>query len=151
MSVREQINADLKTAMRAGDTDTRDTLRSLNAAIKQTEVDSGEELDDSGVMAVLSKQAKQRRESIVDYEKAGRSDLVVVEQRELAVIERYLPQMMSRAEIEVVAAGVIEELGVTDVRGMGQVMGRLMPQLRGKADGRLINEVVNDLLREKES
>lgn len=146
MSVREQISADLKAAMKAGDTDTRDTLRSLNAAIKQSEIDGGKPLDDAGVMAVLNKQAKQRRESIADYEMAGRMDLVVVEQAELVVIERYLPQMMSRAEIEVVAAGVIDELGVTDARGTGQVMGRLMPQLRGKADGRLVNEVVSDLL-----
>jgi uncharacterized protein YqeY len=147
MTLKEQLTADLKTAMRQKDTDRRDTLRLIQAAIKQEEIDSQTTLDDTGVQAVLVKQAKQRRESIADYEKGGREDLLAEEEKQLEIIEAYLPQMMSREEIEDIARQTIEALGVTDSKGMGQVMGQLMPQLKGKADGRVVNEVVRDLLQ----
>jgi len=147
MTLKDQLTNDMGSAMRSGDNEKRDTLRMVLAAIKQVEIDDRVTLDDDGVTAVLSKQAKQRRESIADYEKAGRTDLVDVEKVELAIIESYLPQMMSRAEIAAVAADIIAQLGVSDAKGMGQVMARLMPQVKGKADGRLVNEVVRDLLR----
>lgn len=147
MSLKEQLRADMAAAMRAGDSARRDTLRLVLAAVKQAEVDERTTLDDDGVQAVLAKQAKQRRESIADYEKAGRLELAAQEAAEVALIESYLPQMMSREEVEAVAAEVMAEVGVTDVKGMGQVMGRLMPRLKGKADGRLVNEVVRDLLQ----
>lgn len=148
MSLKEQLRADMATAMREGDTEKRDTLRMLVAAVKQTEVDEQRELDDAGVEAVLTRQAKQRRESIADYEKAGRPEMVEKEKAELAVIEAYLPEMMSREEIEAVAQATIAELGASDMKDMGQVMGRLMPQLKGKADGRLIGDVVRSLLQQ---
>lgn len=147
MSLKAQLTADMKTAMKEKDTQTRDTLRLLLAAVKQVEVDEQTELDDAGVLAVLTKQAKQRRESIADYQQAGREDLVAEEEKDLVVIDRYLPRMMSREEVEVMAAEVINEVGVTDPKGMGQVMGKLMPRLQGKADGRLVNEVVRSLLK----
>jgi uncharacterized protein YqeY len=133
-------------AMKTGDVVTRDVLRMLLAAVKQTEVDRQTTLDDSGVADVLAKQAKQRRESMADYEKAGRSALMDQEQAELRIIERYLPKLMTREEIEALAAAIIADLGVTDSKGMGQVMGKLMPQVKGQADGRLVNEVVRQLL-----
>ena len=147
MTLKDQLTNDMGSAMRSGDNEKRDTLRMVLAAIKQVEIDDRVTLDDDGVTAVLSKQAKQRRESIADYEKAGRTDLVDVEKVELAIIENYLPQMMSRAEIEAVATDIIAQLGVSDAKGMGQVMNRLMPQVKGKADGRLVNEVVRALLK----
>jgi len=98
-------------------------------------------------VAVLTKQAKQRRESIDDYKKAGRSEMVAKEERQLNIIEAYLPQMMSREDIEEIARQTIEESGVRDMKGMGQVMGQLMPKLKGQADGRVVNEVVRDLLQ----
>lgn len=147
MSLKQQLQDDLKEAMRGGDAARRDVLRLMMAAIKQAEVDSQKALDDAGVQDVLTKQAKQRRESITDYENAGRADLAAGEQAELAIIEVYLPQMMSEAEVRAVAAELIAELGVTDAKGMGQVMGRLMAQLKGKADGRVVNQVVRDLLQ----
>lgn len=147
MSLKEQLRADMAAAMRAGNNEKRDVLRMLLAAVKQVEVDEQVELDDAGVQAVITKQAKQRRESIADYEKAGRAQLIAQEQQELAIIESYLPEMMSREEIEAVAAEVIAEVGAADVKAMGQVMGRLMPRLQGKADGRLISEVVRTLLQ----
>ncbi|MCA9930286.1 MAG: GatB/YqeY domain-containing protein [Anaerolineales bacterium] len=146
MSLKEQLRADMADAMRSGDTEKRDVLRMLVAAVKQTEIDDRLELDDKGVQVVLTKQAKQRRESISDYEKAGRDELAAQEKMELAVIESYLPKMMERDEIEKIASAIIAELGVSDAKGMGQVMGKLMPQVKGKADGRLVNEVVRELL-----
>ena len=147
MELKERLRLDMATAMREGDTEKRDAVRLILAAIKQAEVDGQIELDDAGVQAILSKQAKQRRESIADFEKAGRPDRVASERAELAIIESYLPQLMSRAEIEQVAAAVVAELGVKDARGMGQVMGRLMSELKGKADGRLVSQVVRDMLQ----
>lgn len=132
--------------MRSGEAERRDVLRLLVAAIKQEEVDQRQTLEDSQVQEVLVKQAKQRRESIVDAEQAGRPDLAEAEQRELTIIEEYLPQQMSRDEVEAVARQVIEELGVQDMKSMGQVMGRLMPQLKGQADGRVVSDVVRELL-----
>lgn len=147
MGIRETLQADMKTAMKEKDTQTRDTLRLLMAAIKQIEVDEQKTLDDEAIAQVLTKQAKQRRESIADYEKAGRNDLVDVEKADLEVIERYLPKMMSRQEIYELASKIIADTGVSDPKGMGQVMGKLMPLVKGKADGRLVNEVVRDILQ----
>ncbi|SRR5690554_2977246 len=146
MNLKERLRQDLADAMRSGEAERRDVLRLLVAAIKQEEVDQRQTLEDSQVQEVLVKQAKQRRESIVDAEQAGRPDLAEAEQRELTIIEEYLPQQMSRDEVEAVARQVIEELGVQDMKSMGQVMGRLMPQLKGQADGRVVSDVVRELL-----
>lgn len=146
MELKELLRDDMATAMRAGETEKRNTLRMLLAAVKQVEVDEQRYLDEQSVLSLLMKQAKQRRESIADFEKAGRADLAEKERRELAFIESYLPKMMDRAEIEQLARQLIDELGVSDSKGMGQVMSRLMPAVKGKADGRLVNEVVRGLL-----
>ncbi len=146
MSLKEKLRADVADAMRSGNADKRNVIRMLLAAVKQVEIDDQVELDEKGVQAVVAKQAKQRRESIAEYEKAGRTDLALVEKMELAIIETYLPQMMGKEEIATIAAGIIADLGVTDMKGMGPLMGKLMPQLKGKADGRLVNQVVRELL-----
>ncbi len=147
MSLKEQLRDDMAAAMRAGDSETRNTLRMLLAAIKQIEVDDRTELDGAGVQSVLTKQAKQRRESIADYEKANRSEMAANEKMELAIIERYLPQMMGADEIKALAAPIVAEFGAAGMKAMGQVMGKLMPQVKGKADGRLVNQVVRELLQ----
>jgi uncharacterized protein YqeY len=146
MGLKDQLKSDMAAAMKSGDNEKRDVLRMMMAAIKQTEVDDRVVLDDAGVLKVLTKQAKQRRESIADYEKAGRVELANQEKAELAQIEGYLPQMMSREEVEKIASAIVAELGVSGPKAMGQVMGKLMPQVKGKADGRLVNEVVRELL-----
>lgn len=146
MGLKEQLKADVAAAMKSGDNEKRDVLRMLMAAIKQTEVDDRVELDDKGVLNVLTKQAKQRRESIADYEMAGREALADQEKAELVYIEAYLPKMMSRDEVQKIAAAVVAELNVSGPKAMGQVMGKLMPQVKGKADGRIVNEVVRELL-----
>jgi uncharacterized protein YqeY len=147
MDFKERLRTDVAAAMRQGDAEKRDTLRLLLAAIKQAEVDGQTSLDDDGVQAILMKQAKQRRESIADFEKANRPEMVAAEKAELAIIESYLPKMLDREEIRDIAAKTIEELRVTDAKGMGKVMGRLMAQLKGKADGNLVNQVVRELLQ----
>ena len=148
MGIREDMTADLKQAMRDKDNNTRDTLRLLLAAVKQAEVDGGKTLDDSAVQAIVTKQAKQRRESIDAYESAGRTDLSEPEKLELAVIEKYLPQMMGRDEIEAIAKEVFAETGAEGPRAMGAIMGKLMPKIKaaGQADGKLVNQVVRELL-----
>ncbi len=147
MELKEKLREDMVKAVKDGDTQRRDVLRMVVAAIKQAEVDSRQTLDDQDVQDVLRKQLKQRQESIEDFTKAGRQDDVAKEQAESVIIESYLPQMMSRQEIEQLAQAAIAELGVTDAKGIGQVMSRLMPQVKGRADGRLVNDVVRGLLQ----
>lgn len=146
MDTKARLQNDMKEAMKNKDNETRDVLRLIMAAIKQVEVDTQKELDEVGVQQLLIKQSKQRRESIAEYDKAGRSDLIVQEQIELNVIDRYLPQMMSREEIMALAKAAIAETGATDAKGTGAVMSKLMPQVKGKADGKLVQEVVKELL-----
>ncbi|MCA9868301.1 MAG: GatB/YqeY domain-containing protein [Anaerolineales bacterium] len=147
MELRETLRADLVVAMRSGDAQRRDVIRMLLAAIKQVEVDTRSELDNDGIQDVLRKQLKQRQESITDFEKAGRPNEVASELAESAIIESYLPQMMSRQEIELLARRIVDEMGGADNKMMGQVMSQLMPQVKGRADGRVVNEVVRGLLQ----
>lgn len=147
MTLKEQLQADLAAAMRSGETEKRDTLRGLMAAIKQVEKDEAVILDDAGILTVLNKQIKQRRETIADAERAGRPDMIAVAAAEIARIEQYLPRQLSRAEIETVVETIIQQLGVTDVKGMGQVMGRVMGQLKGQADGGLVSQIVREKLQ----
>ena len=132
--------------MRSGDAARRDTLRHLLAAVKQVEVDTRKELSDADVEQVLTREAKRRRESIEGFQKGRRADLVSKEQSELQLIESYLPQQMSRTEIEALARQAIAETGAQSPAQVGAVMQRLMPQVKGKADGKLVNQVVRELL-----
>lgn len=147
MQIKERLQQDLKNAMRARAEDRRDVIRSMLAAIKQEEVDTQQQAGDEMALSVLRKQAKQRHETIADAERAGRDLLIAESRAELAIIEEYLPQMMDRDEIRAHAQEVVSELGVTDMSGMGMVMGRLMPRLQGRADGRDVSAVVRELLR----
>ena len=146
MSLKDQINSDLKEAMRSKDQQRLDTLRMLKSAIKYSEIAAGHELDDPELLAVVGKEAKQRRDSIAEYEKGHRADLVQQEQAELAILEAYLPRQLAEAEIRARAQAIIAEMGVTDLKGLGPVMKRLTTELKGQADGKLISQVVRDLL-----
>jgi uncharacterized protein YqeY len=151
MGLREQLTTDLKDAMRQKDEVRKRTIRSVIAAIKkaETELDSQGErvaLDEQGIQAIVAKEAKQRRESIAEYEKGDRQDLVEAEEAELEILEAYLPQQLTREEIERQARQVIEETGATGMQDIGKVMRPLMAELRGQADGRKVNEVVRELL-----
>jgi len=146
MTLKEQLTQDTIAASKGGDKKKRDVLRMLQAAVKQVEIDDRVTLDDAGVQQVLTKQAKQRRESLAEYTKAGRDDLAAQEAYELEVIEAYLPQLMSREEISVLVRQAIAGTGASSPKDMGKVMGKLMPQVKGKADGRLVNQIVREQL-----
>ena len=134
MSLRDRINDELKTAMRAGDTRRRDGLRLLSAALKQKEVDERKTLGDDEIVGVLEKMIKQRRESIAQFEKGARPDLVEKEQFEISVLEGYMPQRLSDAEIDDAIAAAITQAGATGPADMGKVMGSLKGKLAGRAD-----------------
>jgi uncharacterized protein YqeY len=190
MSVKEQLQADLKDAMRSGNSVRKTVIRGVMTAIKESEqrnreglakkalskhnvvkpqsLDDAEALhayqqavdaalaaedvealsllDDADALGVIQKLAKQRQEGIEQAEKAGRADIVEAEAAELAILETYLPQQMTREEVEAVARTVIKEMGATEMRDMGRVMGPLMEKLRGQADGKLVSDVVRSLL-----
>ncbi len=146
MHPKDQINDDLKTAMKSGDTQRRDILRLLMAAFKQVEVDKRIELSPDDVLSVLMSEAKKYRETIEEKEESGRTEGIEDEQFALSVIEAYLPEQISREEIEVLARAAIAETGATMPKQMGQVMKVLMPRLKGQADGKLVNTVVRELL-----
>jgi hypothetical protein len=146
MSLQEQLNSDLKDAMRQGQQVRRDTLRLALSALHNAKIAAGHDLSDDEQLAVVAKEAKQRRESIEEFGKANRQDLVAKEQGELDVLSTYLPAAVSREEIVAAARKVIDELGASGAKDIGKVMPALMQQFRGRADGREINEVVRELL-----
>jgi uncharacterized protein YqeY len=134
MSLKDRIQQDMKAAMRSGDKPRLATIRLILAAIKQREVDERTELGDADVTAVLDKMAKQRRESISQFEKAGRDDLVGQEAGELELIQEYLPEPLGEAEINALIDAAMAETGATSLKDMGKVMGQLKPKLQGRAD-----------------
>lgn len=146
MSLKDKLAEDLKDAMRRGDETRKTALRLTIAAIKNAEVAAIKQFEDQDVVGVIAKQAKQRRESIEEFKKAGRQDLVDKEAAELKVLEAYLPAQMSRDAIVAEAQKAIEEVGARGPGDKGRVMSVLMPRLAGRADGRLVNEAVTELL-----
>jgi uncharacterized protein YqeY len=143
MSLSEQIVADLTSAMKAQDAGRTSTLRMVKAAMMNRKIEKGSELDDDEMQKLLRSLVKQRRDSIEQYEKAGRQELVDKEKAEIVVIETYLPQAASQEEIEQVVTAVIRETGATSIKDMGKVMKAAQGALAGKnADGRVVSEVV---------
>lgn len=134
MSLKNQITEDMKNAMRAKDTAKLGAIRLLQAAIKQREVDERIELDDAAVVSVIEKMLKQRRDSIAAYEGAGRNDLADVEKFEVGVLQAYMPQQLSEAEIAAIIEKVIAETGAAGAKDMGKVVGAVKPLVAGKAD-----------------
>jgi uncharacterized protein YqeY len=146
MNLQERLAEDLMAALRSGDADRKRTLRVVRASIQYAAIEARGELDDEAVLAVLRREARQRREAIVEFERAGRDDLVASERAELAVIEEYLPPQMDRDEIEREARQAIAELGASGPGDIGRVMGALMGRLSGRADGKVVSEVVRQIL-----
>ncbi len=146
MSLKEQIKNDIKEAMRAKDTAKRDTLRNINAAIKQIEVDERRELSDADVEAVLMKYAKQREDAKAQFADAGRDDLVVKEEAELAIVKSYLPEPLSDEELETIIKEIITETGAESMKDMGKVMGAAKAKVGSRADGGTISQVTRRLL-----
>ena len=147
MSLSKQIVTDLTAAMKAQDAARTSTLRMVKAAMMNRQIEKGAELDDDDMQKLLRSLVKQRRDSIEQYEKAGRQELVDKESAEIAVIETYLPKAASREEIEQAVAAVIAETGANSMKDMGKVMKSVQAALAGKnADGRLVSEVVKSKL-----
>jgi uncharacterized protein YqeY len=146
MRLREQINQDLKEAMKAKDVKKRDALRLLTSAFKQIEVDERKELSDDDVIAIIQKQVKSRNDSIEQYKKAGRDDLMQIELDEISFYQPYLPKQLSDEELTTALKAIIEQVGASSMKDMGKVMGNASKALAGKADGKRINECVKKLL-----
>jgi uncharacterized protein YqeY len=146
MGLKERLQNDLKEALRARDGPRKSVIRVALTAITNAEVAQGGDLDDAGVAAVLQKQARQRHDTIAELRQADRPDLLAKEEAELAILEEYLPKLLSREEIIQEARQVIDEVGATGMAQMGPVMRELMSKLKGRVDGRLANEVVRELL-----
>jgi uncharacterized protein YqeY len=142
----DTLAADLKEAMKSGDKTRLSVIRMLRARIQNAEIAERKGLEDSDVLGLIAKYAKERRESIDEFRKSNRQDLVDKETAELAIVMEYLPQQMTREEIVSAAQKVIEELGARNPGDKGKVMQKLMPQLKGRAEGRETNEVVTHLL-----
>ena len=146
MSLKEQITEDMKAAMRAKDTARLGTIRLLQAAMKQKEVDERIELDDTAVIAIVDKLIKQRKDSVAAYESANRQDLADIERNEMKVLEVYLPQRLSAEEITAAVQAIVAEVGATGPGDMGKVMGAVKTQLAGKADMGLVSAAVKAAL-----
>jgi uncharacterized protein YqeY len=147
MSLKDQIEEDFKDAMKEQDKAKMSVLRMLKSALQSKEKEEGTELDDEEIVQVLSKEAKNRRESIEQYEDGDRPELAEKEKKELDVIEQYLPDPLDEDELEDLIDEVIEDVGASDMSDMGEVMGRVMPEVRGRADGDLVNEKVRERLQ----
>jgi len=151
MTLLERITEEWKTAMRSGERERRDTLSLVRAAVKDAEINargdaSADPAGDEAVQRVIEREAKKRRDAIEEYEKAGRADRAAGERAELAILQEFLPEQLGEAEIETLARRAIEESGASGPKAMGQVMAALQPQVRGRADGKLVSAVVRRLL-----
>ena len=142
MSLLTQIQDDVKTAMRAKDKERLAALRLITAAIKQKEVDERVEVDDAGALAILEKMIKQRKDSIEQFAKANRDDLIAKEQFELDIIQAYMPEQMSEAKISALVDEAVAASGAQGMKDMGKVMGQLKPKIAGKADMGLVSQLV---------
>jgi uncharacterized protein YqeY len=145
-SLKQRIQDDMKVAMKSGEKDRLGVIRLMMAAIKQREVDERIQLDDAQVIAVLDKMMKQRRESIVQYQAAGREDLVNVENAEIQVIREYLPKALSESEIEGLIKAAIAETGAANIADMGKVMAVVKPKMQGRADLSAVSARIKSLL-----
>jgi len=144
--LKNQIIADMKSAMKAKDSATLKAVRMIVEAIKQKEVDTREDLDDQGILAVIQKMVKQRKDSIDQFTQAGRDDLVAVEEAELKVINLYMPKQLSENEIECVVDQVISQTGASGMQDMGKLMGVLKAELSGKADMGTVSNIIKSKL-----
>lgn len=146
MSLKAQLTDDMKTAMKSGDRARLDVIRLINAAIKQREVDERITLDDAAVLGVLEKMLKQRRDSISQFEAAGRNDLADKEKAEVVVIQHYLPAQLSAEEVDAAIVAAITESGATSAKDMGKVMGLVKPKVAGRTDMGKLSELVKTKL-----
>ncbi|MCC4043983.1 GatB/YqeY domain-containing protein [Enterococcus gallinarum] len=148
MTLLSTLNDDMKTAMKAKDKETLQVIRMLKASIQNEQIKKGADLNEEEELTVLSREMKQRRDSLTEFEKADRTDLAEKVKGEIAIVEKYLPAQLDEAEIRQIVAGAIEKTGVSSPKEFGKVMGAVMPQVKGKADGNQVNAIVKELLEQ---
>jgi uncharacterized protein YqeY len=146
MSVEKQLFEDMKLAMKSGNKIELDTIRMLRAQIKSASIDKKDDLDEAELAQVLQKEAKKRKEAIEMYQKGNREDLVKKEKSELSIISKYLPEQLSEKDLDDIINTAIDSLQVTSEKDMGRVMGEIMPKVKGKADGKLVQQKVKEYL-----
>ncbi|SDP17829.1 GatB/YqeY domain-containing protein [Selenomonas ruminantium] len=147
MSLKEQLTADMKDAMKNKEKDRLAVIRMVRGAIRQQEIDGQKELGEDDVIAVISKEVKMRRDSIEEFKKGGREDLVEKTQAEIDVLMPYLPAQLSEDEVRELVKAAVEQTGAATPKDMGKVMGVLMPKVKGRADGKMVNTIVKSFLQ----
>lgn len=149
MSLLDNLKKDMITAMKAKDKDTLSVVRMLKAAVQNEQINLGHDLTPDEENALMAKEYKQRKDSMAEFEKGGRQDLVDATKKEMAVVAKYMPKQMSADEVEKVVEETIAEVNATSMKGFGKVMGAIMPKVKGKADGKVVNETVKKVLQSK--
>lgn len=147
MNLAERLNEDMKQAMKDGNKFRLSTIRLVRAAIKNQEIELRRPLDDSDTLSILSRELKQRRESLLEFKNAGREDLVSNVSAEIEIISEYLPKQLNEEEIKAIVVQTMQETGASSKADMGKLMGALMPKVKGVADGKLVNGIVQQLLQ----
>ena len=150
MSLKEQLTEDMKTAMKAKEEGKQrlSVIRMVRSAIKQIEIDGKKELDDAAVLDIISKEVKMRRDSVEEFTKGGREDLVAQTEAEIAVLMAYLPEQLSEEAVRTLVQEAVTASGAVSAKEMGKVMALLMPKVKGRADGKLVNTIVREMLNQ---
>lgn len=146
MRILDQLNADMKTAMRAKDRESLTTIRMIKSSIQNEEISKGRELNADEELAILSREKKQRLESLEEFKKADRPDLMEKIETEISVVDKYLPEQLSDEEVRAIVTEAIDEVGAESMKDMGAIMSAVMPKVQGRADGSLVNKFVRELL-----
>ncbi|WP_054950031.1 GatB/YqeY domain-containing protein [Numidum massiliense] len=146
MSLADRLVEDMKAAMKAKDKDTLSVIRMVRAAINNAQIDRGQPLSDAEVTEILAKELKQRNDSLREFSKAGRADLTAKTEREIDILKRYLPEQLSEEQLRLLVQDTIQATGARSKADMGKVMAALMPQVKGRADGKLVNRLVQEAL-----
>ena len=146
MSLKDKLADDLKSAMKNKNTVRKNVVQMVRAGVLQVEKDKKITLDDDGVLEIISKQLKQRKDSLPDYEKSGREDLITELKAEIDVLMEYLPEQLTQEELEKIVGDAISETGASSIKDMGKIMAAVMPKTKGRADGRMINEIAKKML-----
>ncbi len=146
LALKEKLMEDLKLSMKEKDTVRKNTVQSVRAAIKQVEVDNRVELSDDDIIGVIAKEAKKRKDVLPEYEKSGRTDLIDELKREIEILMGYLPSQLSKEELGEIVKNAIAEVGASSMKDMGKIMANVMPKIKGRADGGMVNAIAKELL-----
>ncbi len=146
LALKEKLMEDLKLSMKDKDTVRKNTVQSVRAAIKQVEVDNRVELSDDDIIGVIAKEVKKRKDVLPEYEKSGRTDLIDELKREIEILMGYLPSQLSKEELGEIVKNAIAEVGASSMKDMGKIMANVMPKIKGRADGGMVNAIAKELL-----